>query len=334
MCLRIMFILFTTGFHVAQGPAQVRSTVYVAVVRTNLFVVGAANPLTGIFLQHPGDDTTWQHIGARTIRAFGVAVPPADSGRSVYMAAGNGVHKTSDAGKTWKITTGWRITEVLWVSVDPFDRKVVYCATPYGVFKSTDGGSTWQEKNRGLTALFVPCVVADIATPNNLYCVTEEGLFLSSDGAESWVRSSLSVPNTRVIAQNPRLPSMLIAGTENNGIYVSRDGGKTWSRSEAGVDHLTFYTFAFDPANENIVYAGGYITGVYKSIDGARSWRRVDEGLSNQTIHCIAVDPAKSDRVYAGSVRDGIFRSENGGATWQRGGLSGSQVWQITFQPF
>ena len=54
------------------------STVYVSVLSTKLFVVGAANPETGVFYKKTTDDTVWQHTGPKNIRDFGIAVhtPP------------------------------------------------------------------------------------------------------------------------------------------------------------------------------------------------------------------------------------------------------------------
>lgn len=305
---------------------------YASVLATHLFVVGAANPQTGVFFQHAGDDTAWSHTGSKTIRAFHIAFGPGSHGRVVYIAGGNGVHVSRDGGRTWKITTGWQITEVMCVAPDPDDTLTVYCTTPYGVFKTTDGCATWKEMNAGLTALYAPVLIANRG--GLLYCVTEGGLYVSRDGAARWSRMPLSVGGTRVLAQNPADPSMLIAGTENYGLYVSRDGGKIWTRSESGVDHMTFYAVAFDPVNPDIVYAGGYVTGVYKSVDGARSWKRMNEGLANLNVHGIAVDPLDHDRLYAATLWGGVYSSADGGAHWKSAGLGGSQVWSIVIPTF
>ncbi len=306
-------------------PAQ--STVYSSVLATHLFVVGAANPQTGVFFQHPGDDTVWSHTGSKTIRAFNVALGPGSHGRVIYIAGGNGVHLSRDGGRTWKITTGWQITEVMCVAPDPADTNTVYCTTPYGVFKTTDGCSTWREMNTGLTALYIPSLIVEKG--GLLCCVSEDGLFRSTDGGGRWDRMALSVSGTRILAQSPADPSFLIAGTENYGLYVSHDGGTIWTRSESGVDHLTFYAVAFDPVNPDIVYAGGYVTGVYKSLDGAKTWKRTNEGLANLNVHAIAVDPLDHNRVYAATLWGGVFSSVDGGAHWKSAGLSGSQVWSI-----
>jgi photosystem II stability/assembly factor-like uncharacterized protein len=223
---------------------------------------------------------------------------------------------------------------VLGVSVDPKNSQTVYLATAYGIYKTSDGGATWKQMNDGLTATFASCIIVDHSISTKLYCATEDGAFGSENGAKSWHKLNLSAPNIRVVAQHPRDAQMLVAGTENNGIYISRDGGKVWEKSDSGIDHNTFYTIAFDPSHQEIMYAGGYTTGVYKSINGGRSWQRYHEGLTNLNIHALAVDPNNSNRVYAGTMGGGVFRSYDGGVTWGNVGLSGSQVWAISIQPF
>jgi len=310
------------------------STIYAAVLSTKLFVVGAANPQTGLFYQHSSDDTAWHHLGAKNIRAFGLAAHPPARGQLIYIAAGNGAHRTTDQGKSWKIATGWEITEALSVSIDPKNSQTVYIATAHGIYKTSNGGATWREMNEGLAATFSSCVIVDHGASTDLYCATEDGVFRSQNGAQSWRKLGLRVRNIRVVAQHARNLQMLVAGTENNGIYISRDGGEVWAKSEIGVQHNTFYTIAFDPNNSGIIYAGGYATGVYKSIDDGRSWQPHHEGLTNLNVHALAVDPNNSNRVYAGTMGSGVLRSDNGGVTWHKAGLSRAQVWAISIQPF
>ena len=309
-----------------------QSTVYVAVVSTKVFVVGAANAPTGLFYQKTGSDTTWGHTGPVNIRNFAAASFAPAAGKVMYIGAGNGVHQTTDGGQHWKVTTGWPITEVLWVAPDPVRQEIVYCATPYGVFKTTDGCKSWKEMNEGLGALFTQCVIVDQQRPDTLYCATEDGAYASYNGGKKWQRLGLSVGGVRVIAQHPKDPNVLFAGTEEFGIYVSRNGGKWWDRSEAGVEHPTFYTIAFDPNHTDVMYAGGYTTGVYKSVDGGMSWARKNLGLEHLNIHGIAVDPVNSDRIYVATLWGGVYRSDDGGGLWHKAGLAGSEVWNLFIQ--
>jgi photosystem II stability/assembly factor-like uncharacterized protein len=327
--LCFLFIVAVPSVLLAQ-----QSTVYASVLSTKLFVVGAANPETGLYLQQPSEDTVWHHLGAKNIREFGVAVHAPSRGQVICLASGNGVHQSTDGGKTWKVTTGWQITEVLCVIIDRRDPNVMFCGTPYGVFRTLDGGSTWTECNNGIKEKFTSSVIIDYTNPAVLYCGTEDGVYRSENKGETWKRTGLSVGGVRVVVQSPKDTGLLVAGTDDYGIYITRNGGRYWEKSEAGLDHQTFYEIVFDPSNPEVLYAGGYVTGVYKSIDGGTSWVRKNNGLPVLNIHSIAVDPTNGNRVFAGSMWGGIYRSDDGGETWRNVGLRGSQVWQILVEPY
>ena len=312
-----------------------QSTVYASVVSTKLFVVGAANANTGLYYQRPGVDTAWTHSGANRIRAFGVATELSAKGKIMYISSGNGLHKTTDGGKIWRITTGWEITEVLGVTPDQRNGDVVYIATAYGIYKTTDGCVTWKEMNNGLPTLsFTSCVIIDFSDPNKLFCATEDGIYVSNNGARTWKRTGLHVANARVIVQHPTDPATLFAGMENDGIYVTRNGGAWWTKCEAGIDHTTFYAIAFDPTHPDTMYAGGYVSGVYRSIDGGISWKRQGSGIEYQNFHSIAVDPTDGNRVFAGTIFSGIYRSDDAGEHWENAGLPGAQVYRVIIQPY
>ncbi|HCA80434.1 MAG TPA: hypothetical protein DEP53_11950 [Bacteroidetes bacterium] len=310
-----------------------QSTVYISVLSTKLFVVGAANPETGLYYKKTGD-TVWNHTGAKNIRAFGLAVHTPYKGSLICIASGNGVHRSTDGGATWRITTGWEITEVLSVVIDQSDPNFMLCTTPYGVHRTLDGGITWKECNNGIKEKFASSVVIDHENNKILYCGTEDGVYRSENMGESWQRTGLGVSGVRVVVQNPKDPNTLVAGTDDHGIYVTRNAGKYWEKTEAGLDHLTFYAIAYDPTNPQVLYAGGYVTGVYKSSDGGLSWTRKNEGLTNLNIHSLAVDPTNGSRVFVGTQWSGVFQSDNAGDTWRNIGLNGSQVWTISVQPF
>jgi photosystem II stability/assembly factor-like uncharacterized protein len=307
--------------------------VYVSVVATRMFIVGAANPRTGIHFQSPAQDTLWDHTGPNNTRAFSIAAYRPSNGQVLYIGAGNGVHKTTDGGQTWRVTNDWRMTEVLWVAPDETDPLTVYAATAYGIQKTTDGCQTWTLSNTGLETTFTPCVIVDRKNPRTLYCATESGAFRSDDRAATWQKVGLNVGGVRVIAQHPEKAEVLLVGTEDHGIYISRNGGRHWQKCESGIDHTTFFAIAFDPSNPETVYAGGYVTGVYKSTDGAKSWKRVNNGLSSLSIHSLAVDPTDGNRVYAAAYWGGVFRTDNGGSLWRHVGLADSCVWSVIIEP-
>jgi hypothetical protein len=330
--INLMLALLAVGLSLIARAQQ--STVYVSVLTNKQFIAGAANPHTGLFVQHPADDTSWAHSGPVNTRNFQVAVGPGSNGRILYLATGPGVLKSTDAGASWVYTTDWRITEVLWVAPDPHIENIVYCATAYGIFKTVDGCKTWTEMNHGLGSTFTQCVILDNKIPDKLYCAADDGAYVSVDGAASWQRLGLSIGGVHQIAQHPTDPRTLAVATEDYGLYLTRDGGASWTKSESGIEQSTFYTVVFDPVNPEILYAGGYMTGVYKSTDGGTSWKWSCHGLDYPKIHSIAVDPTNDNRVYAGTLWGGVYRSDDGGESWRNVGQMGSQVYYLTILPF
>jgi photosystem II stability/assembly factor-like uncharacterized protein len=330
----ILALVCSLVFALPANLLSQESTVYVSVLSTKVFVVGAANPETGVFFKKTTDDTAWQHMGPKNIRDFGIAVHTPSRGQLICIAAGNGVHKTTDGGRTWKITTGWQVAEVLGAAIDKANPDRIFCATPYGVFRTLNGGTTWTECNKGIGQTFVSSILIDHSDSSTLYCSTEDGVYRSLDRGTFWQRTGLPVGGVRVVVQNPRDANTLFVGTDDYGIYMTHDAGGHWEQCNTGLHGLTFYAIAFDPGNAQILYAGGHNTGVYKSTDGGRSWKQTNAGLTNLSVHSLAVDPNNSSRVYAGTLWGGVFSSSDGGVNWRPAGLSGSQVWAITIQPF
>jgi photosystem II stability/assembly factor-like uncharacterized protein len=305
---------------------QEQSTVYLSVISSGAFVVGAANSETGLFFRGTDTDTSWKHTGPMRIRANGFAVDTSSGGRTLYIAAGNGVHRSTDAGATWRVLTDWRITEVLGIAIDPHRRGRLFISSAYGAYVSTNGGDTWNPCNTGRTApLFTQQIAVDPRVRDRVYCTGEDGLYRSDDGARTWKRCSLPARELRCVSISPVDSKTLLAGTENDGLYQSSDAGATWKRCATGGDS-TFYAAVFDPSNSKALYAGGHQTGVYRSLDGGGTWTQSTRGFKSTSVHALAVDPLHPERVYAGTIWGGVYRSADAGLTWTYAGLSDSQV--------
>jgi photosystem II stability/assembly factor-like uncharacterized protein len=329
--LSVFLAVATLAFSATGLFAQRQPTVYVPVVSSELFIVGAPNPQTGLFLSRD-DGISWEHTGWKNIRAFGVAVDPSSDGEIIYIASGNGVIKTEDGGDSWRVMTDWRITEVIDVRIDRVETQNVYIATAYGAFSSFDGGWTWTERNEGLLQTFLNVLSVDTENPEIIYAGGESGLYRSTDRAESWEHIGFAHMPVRAIAQGRTSPDVIFVGTEDDGIFRSNDRGRTWERLRNGLRHGTFYTLAVDPTNDAVLYAGGYETGIYTSTDGGNSWRRYTTGLTDLNVPAIAVHPIQNDIVFAGTNGGGLFRSVNGGRTWEQVGLYSAEIYSIIIE--
>jgi photosystem II stability/assembly factor-like uncharacterized protein len=306
-------------------------TLYACVINNKTFIVGANNPETGLFYTSD-DGKDWNHMGWTNGRPFGIALDTSTHPLTIYLAEGNGVHKSIDGGMTWAIKTGWEITEVQKITIDPKDHRILYISTPYGVWKSTDGGGTWVRKTKGLKEVrdtFITSIVIDRSNTNRLLLSSENGVFESMDAGESWHASGLQGKAVRRLVDDPKSSSHLLVGTEEDGVFVSDDGGRTWQERNNGLTDKTIYAVEIDPNNSDVFYAGGFKSGILKSSDRGTTWRNSTTGLTNLDIHSIAISPIDSKAVYVGTIGGGVFKSTDAGETWTHIGLESCLVWDM-----
>jgi photosystem II stability/assembly factor-like uncharacterized protein len=327
----ILLSVFGIIFNSLPLSAQTDPVVYVPVVSSELFVVGAPNPQTGLFLSRDNGQS-WIHKGWKNIRAFCVAVEPHSGGDIIYVASGNGVLKTEDAGKSWRVMTDWRITEVMDIRVDYENPDNVYIVTAYGAYRSKDAGWTWTEQNTGLQQTYLSALLIDTQNPAILYAGGESGLYRSTNRMETWEYVEFEHMPVRAIAQSNSSPEIIFVGTEDDGIFRSTDQGITWEQLRNGLHHSTFYSLIIDPMNNAVIYGGGFETGVYKSVDGGNSWQRYTRGLTNVNVPAIAVHPVDTDIVFAGTNGGGLFRSNDGGRIWEHIALESAEIYTIIVQ--
>jgi len=287
------------------------------------------NPTIGLFLSRDGG-ATWEHKGWRDqIKVFYT-----EAGRdgTLWAACGNGVLRSIDGGATWKITTGWEVTEVLRVKIDPRDPNVVYAASAYGIFKTSDNGKSWQEKNRGLDNTFVSDLVIDRTNSARLIAATEGGIYVSTHQGESWSLAALRGKGVRMVVQDPLHAKRFWAGTEDEGVFLSTKKGERWQPANRNANLTTVYAVAIDPKNSNTVYLGTHEGGVYRSTDGGESWQPCNNGLNNLVVHALAILPSNPKIIFAGTINGGLYRSANGGATWEFNSQPDGQVWGLSIK--
>jgi photosystem II stability/assembly factor-like uncharacterized protein len=263
---------------------------------------------------------------------------------------GNGVYRSTDAGRTWTHLGLDETQHIGRIAVDPRNPDVLFVAAighyyapnpDRGVFRSRDGGRTWEkvlykDENTGAVE-----VVIDPTNPRVVY-------------AGMW--------NTR------RPPWYTYAPTNGpgGGIFKSTDGGTTWHQLTVGLpaEGIGRTGIAVSPSQPRRVYAvvdclvpdpqaqaapaaapGGFggpqappgQGGFFRSDDAGATWRKVsgDPALWGRGWYFekIAVDPHDPDTVYVPNVA--VNRTKDGGATWSviRGSPGGDDYHQVWISP-
>ena len=260
------------------------------------------------------DDQPTGSVGALAVAWSDPNIIYAGSGEGLQrpdLATGDGIYKSTDAGKTWThlgLRDAQQITAIL---VDPKDANRVFVAAeghPYGpnaergVFRSTDGGQTfkkilYKDENTGAAD-----IAFDPANPWTIYAA------LWAARVAPWeVRSGASI---------------YIAGS---GLYKSTDGGDTWTQLTNGLpgesEGLGRIGIAVAPNDSKRIYLTAEATkgaGIYRSDDAGESWKQVNDdrriGGRGPGAMGIAVAPDNPDVLYVANTT--TWKSTDGGKTF------------------
>jgi photosystem II stability/assembly factor-like uncharacterized protein len=276
------------------------------------------------------DDQPTGSIGAVAVAPSNPNVIYVGSGEGLQrpdLSVGDGMYKSTDAGKTWQhlgLRDGQQIAAIL---VDPRDANTVFVAVlghPYGpntergIYRTQDGGRTWKrvlykdENTGGMDLAFDP------SNPDRIYAV----LWSARQGP--WENGAWQGPNS--------------------GLYVSTNGGNTWQPLTQGLpttaEGLGRIGLAVSPSNARRVFAmvdAPRLGGLYRSDDAGQSWRRISSdprlwGRGSDFAH-VRVDPKNADRVYVANICS--YRSDDGGVTFTaiKGAPGGDDYHTIWINP-
>jgi hypothetical protein len=231
----------------------------------------------------------------------------------LFLATDYGVLRSTDAGQTWTLVTGWRAGAALAVLCAGDS---VWAATPGGPWLSTDAGLTWALRDGGLTTLNMRYCAGIAVSGGAVFVATADGVFRSADGGGHWTRAGVEGYSLEGLAGSDGGP-LLATFSENGGLWISTDAGTGWQQRNDGLRSTRVRSAAFDRGTPGTLYAGTADMGAFKSTDAGATWVLVGGGITNFTITALAVDPGDSRTVLAGTS-GGIFLSRDGGRMWKQ----------------
>ncbi len=327
----------------------------------NVFYVGQVNG--GVW---KSDDygRTWKPIfDQQPTQSIGaIAVAPSDpniiyvaSGEGLHrpdLSVGNGIYKSTDAGKTWThlgLTDGYQIPAL---AVDPRDPNKVFAAVlghPYGpsqergIYRSTDGGQNWQrviskDENTGGSDVEIDPSNPDVVyasmwearegpwEDNNEFNGSGGGLFKSTDGGATWRPLTKGLPNdlsqiyTAIApSDSRRLYATLAAASGKLNVYRSDDAGENWAkttddpRPSGRIGGGDLPIPKVDPKNPDILYVVSTVT--MRSSDGGKTWMSFRGAPGGDDYQNLWINPNNGNTILLVSDQGAIV-TVNGGASW------------------
>jgi photosystem II stability/assembly factor-like uncharacterized protein len=266
--------------------------------------------------------------------------------RGVMTSMGDGVYKSTDAGKTWKHIGLDKSRHISDVIINPTNPDILFVAAQgaqygpsaeRGVYRSLDGGETWDnvlfvDNNTGASSLSMdmnnPLILYASMWQHRRYPWTMEsggassGLYKSTDGGTSWTKMEKGLPKgfgksgiSVSRANSDIVYAVIEAEGEKGGVYKSADAGKTWSQTSKdriNIARSWYYMEIFaDTQDENIVYVLN--APVTKSIDGGKTFSPVPTPHGDN--HDLWIHP-RNNQIMINSNDGGANISNNGGKSW------------------
>ncbi len=268
------------------------------------------------------------------------------------LSTGDGLYKSTDAGKTWRNMGLRDAQQIASIAVDPNDPNRVFVAAlghPYGpntergIYRSTNGGETWErvlykDENTGAMQVeFDPSnpriVYADLWAgrqgpwENGQWQGPESGLYKSTDGGATWNKLTRGLPTIAqglgrigfgISRSNANVIYAVVdANQQSGGIYRSNDAGESWTRINGDPRvwgrGSDFAEIRVHPKNPEVTYVAN--TASYISNDGGKTYTGFRGAPGGDDYHRFWIHPDQPDVILLASDQGAVI-TVNGGETW------------------
>jgi photosystem II stability/assembly factor-like uncharacterized protein len=263
------------------------------------------------------------------------------------VSHGDGVYRSTDAGKTWQHMGLSDTRHIARIRVHPQNPELVYLAAlghaygpnqARGVYRSTEGGKNWEQiLSRGEHAGAIDLAM-DSSNPRVLYTSMWEavrtpyslssggpgsGLFKSTDGGDQWTEISHypGLPKGTLgkmgVAASPAQAGRVwvLVEAEDGGLFRSDDGGATWDRinEDAELRQRPWYYMHIFADGQDADTVWVLNMEVWRSKDGGKTFTVVRTPHGDN--HDLWINPHNSRHLVEGSD-GGCCVSYDGGAAW------------------
>jgi photosystem II stability/assembly factor-like uncharacterized protein len=302
------------------------------------------------------DQESTQSIGAIAVAPSDPNIVYVSSGEGLHrpdLSVGNGIYKSTDAGKTWTHLPGLADgQQIPALAIDPRDSNKVFAAVlghPYGpsqergIYRSTDGGQNWQrmiskDENTGGSDVEIDPSNPDVVyasmwevregpwEDNNEFNGPGGGLFKSTDGGGTWHQLTNGLPKDLsqiYVAIAPsdrkRLYATLATASGKLNVYRSDDAGDSWAqitadpRPSGRIGGGDLPIPKVDPKNPDLVYVASTVT--MRSDDGGKTWSSFRGAPGGDDYQNLWINPNNGDVILLVSDQGAIV-TVNRGASW------------------